>query len=102
MRPVKWEHNIKTYPGCYNFPIVSSNHKHHQTEKSVDLLEKLIAIVPEGETVLDMFMGSGSTGVACVNTNRSFIGIELDENYFEIAKKRIEEAQKTLDKSIDN
>ena len=102
MRPVKWEHNIKTYPGCYNFPTVSSNHKHHQTEKSVDLLEKLIAIVPEGETVLDMFMGSGSTGVACVNTNRSFIGIELDENYFEIAKKRIEEAQKTLDKSIDN
>lgn len=74
-RPVKWEHNIKAFPGCYNFPPVSSNHRHHQTEKSVDLLEKLIAIVPEGETVLDMFMGSGSTGVACVNTNRSFIGI---------------------------
>ena len=47
----------------------------------------------EGDTVLDMFMGSGSTGVACVNTNRKFIGIELDEKYFNIAKNRIEEAQ---------
>lgn len=97
MRPVKYEHNIKVFPGCYNFPTVSANHRHHQTEKSVDLLEKLVAIVPEGETVLDMFMGSGSTGVACVNTNRSFIGIELDEKYFEIAEKRIYEAQKTAE-----
>lgn len=47
----------------------------------------------EGDTVLDLFMGSGTTGVACVNTNRNFIGIELDENYFEIAKKRIREAE---------
>ncbi len=46
----------------------------------------------EGETVLDFTMGSGSTGVACVNTNRNFIGIELDEKYFEIAKKRINNA----------
>ena len=44
----------------------------------------------EGDTVLDLFMGSGTTGVACVKTNRNFIGIELDKNYFEIAKKRIE------------
>lgn len=95
MRPVVYEKNIKAFPGCYNFPSVSSKHRHHQTEKSVELLEKLIAIVPEGETVLDMFMGSGSTGVACVNTNRSFIGIELDETYFEVARKRIEEAEKS-------
>lgn len=46
----------------------------------------------EGETVLDNCMGSGSTGVACVNTNRNFIGIELDENYFTLAKQRIQEA----------
>lgn len=46
----------------------------------------------EGDVVLDAFMGSGTTGVACLNTNRRFIGIELDENYFNIAKKRIEEA----------
>ena len=45
----------------------------------------------EGDTVLDFTMGSGTTGVACVNTNRDFIGIELDEGYFKIAKDRIEE-----------
>jgi site-specific DNA-methyltransferase (adenine-specific) len=48
----------------------------------------------ENETVLDFTMGSGSTGVACVNTNRNFIGIEMDDNYFNIAKKRIEEHTK--------
>ena len=46
-------------------------------------------LLPMGETVLDNCMGSGSTGVACVNTNREFIGIELDEGYFNIAKERI-------------
>ena len=50
----------------------------------------------EGETVLDNTMGSGSTGVACVNTKRNFIGIELDEKYFKIAEKRIKEAQQQL------
>jgi site-specific DNA-methyltransferase (adenine-specific) len=48
----------------------------------------------ENEVVLDFTMGSGSTGVACMNTNRKFIGIELDNNYFNIAKQRIEEACK--------
>lgn len=52
-----------------------------------------MAIAPDGGTVMDMFMGSGSTGVACVNTGRKFIGIELDPGYFEAAKQRIEEAQ---------
>ena len=65
----------------------------HPTQKPVKLLEYLIkTYTAEGETVLDNCMGSGSTGVACKNTNRNFIGIELDQNYFEIAKKRIEEA----------
>ena len=65
----------------------------HPTQKPVALLEYLIrTYTNEGETVLDFTMGSGSTGVACVNTNRHFIGIELDEGYFNIAKKRIEEA----------
>ena len=50
----------------------------------------------EGETVLDFTMGSGTTGVACVNTGRNFIGIEWDETYFEIARKRIEEAKQKL------
>jgi site-specific DNA-methyltransferase (adenine-specific) len=62
----------------------------HPTQKPVDLLEYLIkTYTNEGELVLDFTMGSGSTGVACVNTNRKFIGIELDENYFNIATNRI-------------
>ena len=69
----------------------------HPTQKPVSLLEYLIkTYTNEGETVLDFTMGSGSTGVACVNTNRHFIGIELDEGYFNIAKKRIEEAQERV------
>ena len=63
----------------------------HPTQKPVELCEYLIkTYTNEGETVLDNCMGSGSTGVACINTGRNFIGIELDEKYFEIAKKRIE------------
>ena len=66
----------------------------HPTQKPVELLEYLIkTYTNEGEVVLDFTMGSGSTGVACVNTNRKFIGIELDEKYFNIAKNRIEDTQ---------
>lgn len=54
--------------------------------------DHIISWSNEEDTVLDCFMGSGSTGVACVNTNRNFIGIELDEHYFQIAKQRIENA----------
>lgn len=65
----------------------------HPTQKPVALLEYLIkTYTNEGDVVLDNCMGSGSTGVACVNTGRDFIGIELDENYFNIAKNRIEQA----------
>ena len=68
--------------------------KLHPTQKPVPLLEYLIRTYTNpGMTVLDNCMGSGSTGVACVNTGRNFIGMELDPGYFEIAKKRIEEAQ---------
>ena len=67
----------------------------HPTQKPVELLEYLIkTYTNENETVLDNCMGSGSTGVACINTNRRFIGIELDENYFNIAKERIEKCCK--------
>ena len=67
--------------------------KVHPTQKPVALLEWLIkTYTNEGETVLDNCMGSGSTGVACVNTKRNFIGMELDDNYFEIARERINNA----------
>lgn len=66
---------------------------YHPTQKPVALLEYLIkTYTNEGDTVLDNCMGSGSTGVACINTNRNFIGYELNEKYFEIAEKRINEA----------
>ena len=69
----------------------------HPSQKPVPLLEYLIkTYTNEGELVLDFTMGSGSTGVACLNTNRRFIGIELDENYFNIAKKRIEDTEEEL------
>jgi len=65
----------------------------HPTQKPVALFEYLIkTYTNEGDLVLDNCMGSGTTGVACKNLNRNFIGIELDENYFNIAKKRIEES----------
>ena len=70
----------------------------HPTQKPVALIEYLIrTYTNEGETVLDFTMGSGSTGVACINTNRSFIGIELDAGYFKIAEKRIADAQNKPD-----
>ena len=70
----------------------NQNGKVHPTQKPVPLLEYLIKTYTlEGETILDNCMGSGSTGIACINTNRNFIGIEKDDKYFEIAKKRIEE-----------
>lgn len=78
--------------------LARNKHVRHPTKKPVDLLEYLVkTYTDEGETVLDFTMGSGSTGVACVNTGRDFIGIELDEGYFEIARRRIEEAQRERD-----
>lgn len=63
----------------------------HPTVKPIALMEYLVKLVSrEGATVLDPFMGSGSTGIACVKNNRKFIGIELEKNYFQIAEKRIQ------------
>ena len=75
--------NAKGYPKNVLEFSNPNNNLLHPTQKNVELLEYLIKTYTlEGETVLDFTMGSGSTGVACMNTNRKFIGIELDENYF--------------------
>ena len=66
----------------------------HPTEKPTEVIKRLIEMTSqEGDTILDPFMGSGTTGVACVKTGRNFIGIEIDPTYFAIAEKRIAEAQ---------
>lgn len=85
-------YNDEYYPtAILEFSNANKRNKSHPTQKPVDLLEYLIKTYTlEGETILDNCMGSGSTGVACLNTNRNFIGIELDEEYFKIAKERIE------------
>jgi DNA modification methylase len=72
---------------------VHSSEREHQTQKPVDLIQMIVETVsPAGGTILDPFMGSGTTGVACVREGRAFIGIEIDEGYFDIACKRIRDA----------
>ena len=81
----KYKSNVLYYKKDYN--------GFHPTQKPVELMEDLVkTYTNEGNTVLDFTMGSGSTGVACINTNRKFIGIELDEGYFNIAQDRIHKA----------
>lgn len=82
--------------------IFGNNEKRvHPTQKPVSLMKFSIEQCVEAQTILDPFMGSGTTGVACVKLGRKFIGIELDEKYFEIACKRIEEAYKQPDMFIE-
>lgn len=71
--------------------VLNRNGKLHPTQKPVELIEYLIKTYSnENATVLDNCMGSGSTGVACLNTNRNFIGIELDSKYYKIAENRLQ------------
>lgn len=71
--------------------------KDHQQEKPIKLIVKMVInSTSEGDAILDPFMGSGTTGVACVQTGRNFIGIEIDEKYFKIAEKRIKDAQQQM------
>ena len=90
----KFNTNYETKNDGWRYPIdiqsFSPETGLHPTQKPIALLEYLIkTYTNENELVLDNCMGSGSTGIACINTNRKFIGIELDNNYFNIAKDRI-------------
>jgi len=78
------------YPhGVFQIPAPAASERQHATQKPTELMEKVMQIVPKGEVVCDPFMGSGTTGVAAINTGRPFIGIELSEHYFDIARERI-------------
>lgn len=83
--------NSQYHNGIFSYPICSGKERtKHPTQKPLKLMEELLLIhTNEGDLVLDCFMGSGTTGVACKNLNRDFIGVELDKNYFEIAKARL-------------
>jgi len=89
----KLNQNASNYSFPKNYLYYNLDKPHtHPTQKPIALLEYLIKTYTlENEVVLDFTMGSGSTGVACVNTNRNFIGIELDKEYYKIAKERIDE-----------
>ena len=103
IKPTGTEHQIiKPYGKRHNIwqinaAISKKDRNGHPAPFPVQLAQDhTVSWSNEGDVVLDCFMGSGTTGVACVNTNRNFIGIELDEKYFEIAKDRIENAQKAV------
>ena len=96
---VKYNDGVeRTYDALYPKSIIVESNadqrgKHHPTQKPVALMEYLIrTYTTEGDVVLDNTMGSGTTGVACANTGRKFIGIEREPKYYEIAKARIAEA----------
>ena len=83
------------------FNVEPATKKLHPTQKPVDLLEYLIrTYTNEGETVLDATMGSGSTGVAAINTGRKFIGFELEEKFYEIARERIDKAERRQEQDL--
>ena len=87
---VKSEDGLRYPRSVIKFKTAESEGKLHPTQKPVALMEYLIkTYTNEGDTVLDFTMGSGSTGVACKNLNRNFIGIEKDEKYFKIAEERV-------------
>jgi DNA modification methylase len=88
--------------GVFIIPKGESERNVHETQKPVRLMSELVRLFTNvGETVLDPFMGSASTGVACVKLQRKFIGIELEERYFEASCKRIEEAYRQPDLFIE-
>ncbi len=79
-----------------NFTACKKELVAHPTQKPLSLIKLLLDKTHEGDTILDPFMGSGTTGVACVQTGRNFIGIEIDPTYYAIAEKRIKDAQMQL------
>ncbi len=88
-----WFSDHKKMDDYRKFFITQCKRGLHPAEKPVELLERFVRVsCPENGVILDPFMGSGSTGVAAVKNHRDFIGIELDQKYFEIAKQRINEA----------
>lgn len=83
---------VPPLPGLIRCPNVSAQAAEHQTQKPIDVMRFIVQIVPEGGTVCDPFMGSGTTGVAAIELGRRFVGAELDGQYFDTARRRISSA----------
>lgn len=95
------EYQRKDGTNCISAKRVPSSARNHMAQKPVELLSELLTMVaPPGGTVLDPFMGSGTTGVACVETGRDFIGIEISPEYHAIAEARIAEAKRKLQPAL--
>lgn len=85
--PLDYSGNTPTFPGFYQASPPRA--RQHQTQKPLDVMRELVKIVPKDGIVLDPFMGSGTTGIACVLENRKFIGVEMTEHYADLARERI-------------
>lgn len=93
-----WPKAVRRFQWRWNGMIRQGNEeRYHPTQKPIEVMKWVIELCPKSETILDPFMGSGTTGVAAVQMGRKFIGIEREPKYFAIACKRIEDAQRTFD-----
>ena len=97
---IAWCSQFREASRVFDYSPASAEPKQHPTQKPVALMEWCLGFLPDATTIFDPFMGSGTTGVACVKQGRKFIGIELDPDYFDIACKRIEEAYRQPDMFI--
>jgi site-specific DNA-methyltransferase (adenine-specific) len=100
--PMPFDRGVGCLPGYYRYANVAAKDRQHQTEKPLQLIEDLLEIVPKGATVLDPFMGSGTTAVAALRTGRNFIGFELGKEYHAIATERVaKEMMDQMDQAAD-
>jgi DNA modification methylase len=86
--------SVKKITVEYNGLIGKEKDRQHPTQKPVLLLERVLEAYPTNQSILDCYMGSGTTGVACMNLGRKFIGIEIEQKYFDIACERIDQSQR--------
>src|SRR5690606_6146739 len=93
--------SVKKFTQCSSGLAANRDGRVHPTQKPLNLMEWCLGFLPDAKTILDPFMGSGTTGVACVKAGRSFIGIEIDEGYFEIACERIRKAYEQPDMFVE-
>lgn len=93
--PLPTERDVGCLPGFFDHNTPAN--REHITQKPVPLMAEIVAITPPGNTVLDPFMGSGTTGVAAIQTGRRFIGMEVNPEIFEIARRRVEDAHRQAD-----